>query len=127
MCRVMASVKVCEDFAELPPFLFQISTLAFQIVENIDLGGIYGNLFDLLKFLKIYKKGLADKIPDELLTNVELEEFPILPEERDLRLWLGQLYRTPIKGSSYTFRELWQKLKEDYTKYQALTFLKEIL
>ncbi len=125
-CRVMGSVKVCQGFAELPPFLFQVSTLAFQIVENLDLGGLYGNLFDLLKFINTYQKTKVDKIPEELLTNIELEEFPILPEEKKLKSWLGDLYRTQVKGTSYTFRELWKKLQKEFEKYQGLSFLKEI-
>lgn len=126
MCRVMASVKICKDFAELPPFLFQVSTLAFQIVESIDIGGVYGSLFDLLRFLKRYQEGLVKEIPEELLSNVELEEFSILPEERELKRWLGELYRTPVRGTSYTFRELWQKLRKDFEKYQRLNFLKDL-
>lgn len=126
MCRVMASTIPCErGFAELPPFLFQVSTIALQLAENIDLGGLYGNILDLLKFLFQYKKGLVEDIPDYLLTTVNVDELPILPEEKELKKWVGNLYRIPV-NKELTFRDLLQKLREDFKKYEALSFLKEI-
>lgn len=70
--------------------------IALQIVENIDLYGLYGNIFDLLKFLSDLKKGKIDEIPPYLLSNVEFEELPLLPEEKDLRAWVGNLYRKEV-------------------------------
>jgi len=127
MCRLTASTVSCErGYAELPPFLFKVSTLALQLVENIDLGGIYGNIIDLLKFLYEYKKGEIEEIPDYLLNTVDVDELPILPEEKELKKWVGNLYRTSVK-EEITFRELLQKLREDFKKYEALSFLKEII
>jgi len=126
MCRIMASAVPCEKgYAELPPFLFQVSTIALQLAENIDIGGLYGNILDLLKFLYKYKKGSAEEIPDYLLNTIEVDELPILPEERELKKWVGNLYRTPI-SKDFTFRELLQKLREEFKKYEILSFLKEI-
>lgn len=126
MCRIMASVVPCDrGSAELPPFLFQVSTIALQLVENIDLGGIYGNIFDLLKFLYQYRKGMAEEVPDYLLNTIDVDELPILPEEKELKKWIGDLYRTPVK-ENFTFRELLNKLREDFKNYEVLTFLKEI-
>ncbi len=126
MCRVMASVVPCnQGTAELPPFLFQISTIAMQLAENIDIGGVYGNLFDLLKFLYYYKKGKAEEVPDHLLNNLDVDELPILPEEKELRKWVGTLYRTPVE-ENLTFRNLLTKLREDFQNYESLSFLKGI-
>lgn len=126
MCRITASLEPCDkQGAILPQFLFQIGLIALQIVENIDLGGVYGNYIDVLKFLNEYSKGNIEEVPEYLLSNIEVEELPILPEERDLRGWVGKLYRTPVK-ENMTFREIWQKLKEDFAKYKSLDFLEEI-
>jgi len=126
MCRITASTIPCEKgLAELPPFLFQISTIVLQLVENIDLGGLYGNILDLLKFLDQYKKGLEEEIPDYLLNTVDVDELPILPEEKELKKWVGNLYRIPVK-EKFTFRDLLQKLRSAFKKYESLSFLKEI-
>ncbi len=126
MCRITASAIPCEKgYAELPPFLFQISTISLQLVENIDLGGVYGNMLDLLKFLYEYKKGSAEEIPHYLLNTVDVDELPILPEEKELKKWVGNLYRTPVE-EEITFRDLLQNLREEFKKYEALSFLREI-
>ncbi len=127
MCRIMASTIECKGSAqaELPYFLFQISTLSLQLVENIDLGGLYGNLFDLIKFLYHYKKETVEDVPEYLLNNLDVDELPILPEEKDLKKWVGTLYRTYIENE-ITFRELLQKLRSEFRKYESLSFLKEI-
>jgi len=127
MCRLMASIIPCsQGMAELPPFLFQISTIAMQLAENIDIGGVYGNIFDLLKFLHYYKKGEAEEVPDYLLNNLEVDELPILPEEKDLRKWVGTLYRTPVE-EEITFRDLLRELREEFQSYESLTFLRDII
>ncbi len=126
MCRLTASIIPCEKgFAELPPFLFKISTIALQLVENIDLGGLYGNMLDLLKFLYQYKKGLIEEVPNYLLNTVDVDDLPILPEEKELKKWVGTLYRTPVKDN-LTFRDLLQELRKEFRKYESLTFLKNI-
>ena len=126
MCRLMASVVTCSNRgAELPPFLFKVSTIALQLVENIDIGGVYGNLFDLLNFLQSYKKGEAEEVPDYLLNNIDIDDLPILPEEKDLKKWVGNLYRTPVEENT-TFRDLLQKLRADFQNYESLSFLRDI-
>lgn len=127
MCRIMASTIQCKEdvAAELPVFLFQISTLSLQLAENIDLGGLYGNLFDLIKFLYYYKKGIIEEVPEYLFNNLDVDELPILPEEKDLKKWVGTLYRTCVE-KEITFRDLLQRLREEFQKYESLSFLKEI-
>lgn len=126
MCRIMASTKSCEQGeASLPPFLFYVGTLALQLAENIDMGGLYGNLFDLLKFLKDYKDGKVEEVPPYILSNVDVDELPVLPEEKDLRSWVGTLYRTPVtEGKS--FRDVLQELREKLRDRKSLSFLEEI-
>jgi len=127
MCRIMVSTEPCQKgSAQIPPFLFQVGTISMQLVENIDIGGVYGSLFDLLKFLNLYKKGLADEVPQTLLNNIDVDELPILPEEDELRRWVGALYRTPVNKDDLTFRELLNELRERFKNYETLDFLKEI-
>jgi len=126
MCRVMASVESCEKGeAFLPPFLFQVGTLTLQLVENIDLGGVYGNFFELLKFLKDYKEGQVEEVPAYLLSNIDVDELPILPDEKELKSWVGTLYRTPVKEEK-NFREILQELREKFRAHKSLSFLEEI-
>lgn len=127
MCRIMASAIQCKESiaAELPPFLFQVSTLSLQLVENIDLGGLYGNLFDLIKFWYNYQKETIEEVPEYLLNNLDVDELPILPEEKDLKKWAGLLYRTYVE-KEITFRELLESLRKEFQKYESLSFLKEI-
>ncbi len=127
MCRLMASVVSCESgAAQLPPFLFKVSTIAFQIVENIDQGGVYGSIFDVLKLLQGYQEDENIEIPPYILSNLDIDELPILPEEKDLKNWVGRLYRTPVEGDK-TFRDLLNELRTNFhEKYQTLSFLEEI-
>ena len=122
----MASTKSCEQGeASLPPFLFYVGTLALQLAENIDIGGLYGNLFDFLKFLKDYKEGQVEEVPPYLLSNVDVDELPVLPEEKDLRSWVGTLYRTHVTEEK-SFREVLQELREKFRDKKSLSFLEEI-
>lgn len=127
MCRIMVSFKKCAPSqpAELSEELYLMGILSMQIVENIDLCGLYGNLFDLLNFLSDLKKGKAEEIPPHLLSNVEFEELPLLPEEKALRSWVGGLYRREVMEGK-TFRELLDEIKEKLKEKESLSFLREI-
>jgi hypothetical protein len=123
----MVSFKKCSPLqqAELSQELYLMGLIALQIVENIDLYGLYGNIFDLLKFLSDLRKGKIDEIPPYLLSNVEFEELPLLPEEKDLRAWVGNLYRKEVFPGK-TFRDLLYEIKERLKEKESLSFLKEI-
>ncbi len=125
MCRIMVSMEKClpPREAKLSQELYLMGLIGLQIMENIDIGGLYGNLFDLLDFLSNLDQ--FEEIPSYLLSNVEFEEFPLLPGEKVFHLWIGNLYREPVKGE-ITFRELWQKLKEDFKSRASLSFLYEV-
>lgn len=128
MCRLMVSVKQCgETGAEMPQFLFKIGTIALQLVENIDQGGIYGNFLELLLFLRDFKRGRVEEIPPYFLNNVDVDELPLLPEEDEERRWVGSLYRTPLPGRDLTFRELLNELRERFQAHRSLTFLEEVI
>jgi Fe-S-cluster containining protein len=127
MCRIMVSTVNCQEkgFAEPPEFHYTAGLLLLQVVENIDLGGLYGSLFDLLLFWKDLEEGRLEEVPPYLLSNIEEEEYPILPHEKDYQRFLGGLYRKELP-SGPTFRELWVELKEGFSDYSALSFLREI-
>jgi len=126
MCRLMASIVPCsQGQAEIPPFLFKVSTISLQLVENLDIGGVYGNFFDLLRFLDAFKKGKEEEVPNYLLSNVDVDDLPILPEEKDLKKWVGDLYRTEVIPGK-TFRDLLQELRLEFQSHQSLSFLRDI-
>ena len=52
-CRGMFSLIRCRPAgeAEVPPELISIVTVCWQIIEHLDVGGLYGNLLDLMKTL----------------------------------------------------------------------------
>ncbi len=127
MCRIMVSLRKCSPSqpAELTEELYLMGLLSMQIAENIDLYGLYGNIFDLLNFLSDLKTGKAEEIPPYLLSNVEFEELPLLPEEKALRAWVGGLYRKEVLEGK-NFRELLDEIKEKLKEKESLSFLKEI-
>ncbi len=128
MCRVMVSKVPCQQtgFAEPPEFHYTAGLILLQIAENIDIGGLYGSLFDLLLFWKDLEEGMIDEVPSYLLSNIEEEEYPILPHEKEYQRFVGELYRKNLP-SGKTFRELWVELKEGFSDYSALSFLKEVV
>ncbi|MGC9141230.1 MAG: YkgJ family cysteine cluster protein [Caldimicrobium sp.] len=127
MCRIMVSLNRCSPShpAEISEELYLIGLLALQIVENIDLHGLYGNLFDLLEYLSELKKGKVEEIPPYLLSNVEFKELPLLAEEKALRAWVGALYRKEVLPGK-SFKELLSEIKENFKEKESLSFLKEI-
>ncbi len=127
MCRIMVSQSDCRvvGYANPPEFHYMVGLLLLQIVENIDIGGLYGSLFDLLAFWKDLESGGIEEIPPYLLSNIEEEEYPILPHEKDYQRFLGELYRKElVQGKN--FRQLWVELRDGFKDYAALTFLKDI-
>lgn len=127
ICRLLLSFSPCssDQPAQITEKLYLLSLISLQIAENIDSGGLYGNLFDLLKFLKDYRRGLVEEIPSYLLSTVEFEELPLLPEERELRSWVGNLYRRELPNGQ-TFRELLDTINDDIKSRGRLSFLQEI-
>ncbi len=129
MCRITASLKDCKKGeAFLPDYLFKIGTLALQIVENIDIGGIYGNFFELLIFMKKFLENpkAIEEIPPQFLSNFFLEELPLLPEEKEERNWVKELYSQKIENGK-SFIESLLELKKLFDSQRSLSFLSEIV
>ncbi|MFN4197219.1 MAG: YkgJ family cysteine cluster protein [Caldimicrobium sp.] len=127
ICRILNSLERCgqESSAVLSEELYLMGLIALQIVENIDIGGLYGNLFDFLKFFQEQKEGRIEEVPSYLLSTVEFEELPLLPEEKTLRSWVGNLYRKKVMGDK-TFRDLLDSVKEQINAQKRLSFLSDI-
>ncbi len=126
-CRLMASQKPCKTAgeAQVPPEFLALSSLLFQLIEELDVGGLYGHLVDQLRFLEELSKGL-EEVPDFLLGNREAPDLAYLPEEEFLRQALSRLYRRPLP-SGKSFKEILDEIKEGFGPRQALSFLDEIL
>ncbi len=127
-CRTFFSLKRCREEGEavVPPEFFSLTMVFMQLLEEIDLAGLYGNYIDLLLFF-FEKEGKNPEelvIPPELLANREAPDFAIPPQHEDyLRPILGRLYRHPVKDK--TFKDLLDEVKEKIKPKEALSFLGE--
>ncbi|MFH1138727.1 MAG: hypothetical protein V1816_21835 [Pseudomonadota bacterium] len=110
-CRGIFSLRACKtgSEAEMPPELVSIVTICWQIIEHLDVGGLYGNLIDLVmvlvdeKNMQKYEKGEALKSPG-LPPTRPLPGFLVPPEEQDVvREFLDGLFNLDCGGR--TFRE----------------------
>ncbi|NPA49493.1 MAG: YkgJ family cysteine cluster protein [Thermodesulfobacteria bacterium] len=131
ICRTFFSLKKCHETkeAEAPPEFLSLSTVLTQLIEEIDLAGLYGNFLDLLLFFMERERASSPEeviIPDELLSNREAPDFAIPPQhERYIRQFLARLYREPVGDK--TFKELLDEVKEGAQVKEALSFLGEAL
>lgn len=127
ICRIQLSQSPCEVLgeAQIQPELYLMGIIALQIAENIDVSGLYGNLFDLLKFWNLYQREKSVEVPYYLLSPQTFEELPLLPEERALRKWVGELYRRKVRGEQ-SFRELLDELQVSFKEERPLSFLDEL-
>ncbi len=130
VCRTFFSLKKCQQTreAEAPPEFLTLSTVLMQLLEEIDLAGLYGNFLDLLLFF-LENEGTPPEeivIPEELLSNREAPDFAIpLQYERYVRQFLARLYREPVGDK--TFKEVLDEIKEGAQVKEALSFLGEAL
>ncbi len=131
ICRTFYSLRKCQETheAEAPPEFLTLSTVLTQLIEEIDLAGLYGNFLDLLLFFLEREQALSTEeivIPDELLSNREAPDFAIPPQhEKYIRQFLARLYREPVGDK--TFKELLDEVKEGVQLKEALSFLGEAL
>ncbi|RUM87596.1 MAG: hypothetical protein DSZ24_05895 [Thermodesulfatator sp.] len=125
-CRVMFSRVPCEisGEAEVPPEFLGLASLLFQLVEELDVGGLYGHLVDAIRFWRELEKGV-EEVPEWLLGNREAPDLAYLPEEDSLREALVRLYRRKL-SSGQTFKGLLDQIKEEFGPREALSFLDEI-
>ncbi len=127
-CRSFFSLIPCDQAKEavIPPEFLSLITTFMQLLEEIDLAGLYGNFFDLLLYFIELDSQKDLPIPEELLSNREAPDFAIPPEHEEyVRKVLAKLYRKPIKEKS--FKDLLDEIKEGVGVKEALSFLGEVL
>ena len=130
-CRSVFSLRPCREsgMAEVPPEFFSLITVLMQLLEEIDLAGLYGNFLDLLLFL-LEAEGKAPEeivIPDHLLSNREAPDLAIPPaHEEYVRGVLARLYRREVAPGK-SFKALLDEVKEGAQVKEALSFLGEAL
>lgn len=124
VCRVMYSRRPCSPTqeAEVPPEFLGLSSLLFQLVEELDVGGVYGHLVDNLRFLA---EPSPSEVPEYLLGNREAPDLAYQPQEDYLRKALSRLYRRALP-SGKTFKEKLDEIKASFGPRERLTFLDEI-
>lgn len=90
-CRCLVSKRICREtgFADMEPFWLTVNTLFLQFIEHIDAGGLFGNLADVLLFLKsnenveAYKTtGILDQ-KARLIQNRQISALLIPPEHKN--------------------------------------------
>lgn len=118
-CRSMWSGETCRPRGEalMNPMLVSISGVFQQIIEDMDRGGLYGNLLDLLSYLneperrKNYVSGTEVAPGDGLLRNSPSPGFVVPPEHRPYVMkWLNRLWEKKVAG--LPFKEALQRLRE---------------
>ena len=130
-CRSVFSLKPCREqgTAEVPPEFFSLITVLMQLLEEIDLAGLYGNFLDLLLFL-LEAEGRSPEeivVPEELLSNREVPDFALPPDHEEyVRGVLARLYRRQVTPEK-TFKALLDEIKEGAQVKEALSFLGEAL
>ncbi len=118
-CRSMWSEETCRPQGEavMNPILVSISSVFHQIIEDVDRGGLYGNLLDIISYLssptrrEVYlSKGEAG-LDALLLRTVPSPGLMVPPEHRPYVMkWLNQLWGKMAAG--LPFREAMLKLRE---------------
>lgn len=89
-CRCLVSSQNCGDtgYADIEPFVISVNNLFLQTIEHIDSGGCFGNLTDILFFLKSEdnrKKYMEKTLIDAekgLIPNQSIKILMIPPEHR---------------------------------------------
>jgi hypothetical protein len=81
-CRCLLSETVCSSVrpALVPPFILTVNTVFLQVIENLDAGGLTGNLSDLVPALA---RGLFPPLPEAekgLVRNRKADRLLVPPE-----------------------------------------------
>ena len=111
-CRGMFSTTKCQAGSEAdpPPELVTIVTTIWQIIEHLDVGGLYGNLTDLLLVLSDEKKAAryeegVQLVEKKLPPTRPVPGFLVPPEHEDaVKRFLEKLYAAECGGR--TIRDL---------------------
>lgn len=110
-CRGMFSTVNCvnNDGAELPPELITIVSICWQIIEHLDVGGLYGNIYDLMASLDNPKTAFKYASGEQLISKGKPPTRPVpgflVPPEQQaaVQRFLDDLYAVDCGGK--TFRE----------------------
>ncbi len=127
-CRSFFSLIPCYQTGEaiIPPEFLSLITTFMQLLEEIDLAGIYGNFFDILLYFIELDSNKELPVPDDLLSNRQAPDFAIPPEhEGYVRKILAKLYRKPIRERN--FKDLLDEVREGVEIKEALSFLDKVL
>ena len=95
--------------AEIPPELVSIVTTCWQIIEHLDVGGLYGNLIDLMLGLNSrnnsFKYDTGEKLVLKKLPPTRPVPGFLIPQEHEkaVQAFLDQLMNRDCGGR--TFRE----------------------
>lgn len=84
-CRAMLSLRPCRraGAAEAPPLLITFNTIIMQVLEHLDQGGVWGNMLQVLSFLRAPSRQARQEQAARLLTSSPCPGFLVPPEERE--------------------------------------------
>ncbi len=119
-CRILWSVERCEERGEavMAPALVSLNGVFQQIVEDLDAGGLYGNMIDLFIPMNdrttrdAYREGQALTPSPPLLETRPNPGFLVIPEHRSVvKFALNALWGTTVEG--LPFREARERLRNE--------------
>jgi hypothetical protein len=108
-CRAMWSSERCAGEATMDPLLLSLNSVFAQIVEELDQGGLYGNMIDVFRLFdrgdlrSTYRRGVRSSPESGLPTAVASPGFMIPPAHRGEvasvlnRLWTRQVNGLPFR------------------------------
>lgn len=115
-CRSFFSEVKCQDSlqAVIHPKLLTVNILALQLIEHIDIKGLFGNMIDILLFLSSkknfehYRQFKKLSPPKTLLPTKPIPGFLIPPSHRqETNNVLSNLYNTKIGATDFKTK-LWE-------------------
>lgn len=102
-CRAFGSLARCDrsGAAEVPSLLLTVNTILLQLIEHLDQGGPWGNMFDVLAATRKGEDGGQEETRPGLLTCRPCPGFLVLPEEQgEVDHLLARLFREPVESTS---------------------------
>lgn len=126
-CRSMWSRNLCrpESTAIVDPLLVSINGVFQQIIEDIDSGGLYGNLLDIMLHLETaeirrsYCRGQRVRAGEGLIFNAPNPGFLVPPEHRSyVGRSLAPLWRETVSG--FLFKEAISYVRDYYGEQPAV-------
>jgi Fe-S-cluster containining protein len=120
-CRSMWSQTLCrpDSAAIVDPLLVSINSVFQQIIEDIDAGGLYGNLLDIMlhfgtaEIRQSYHRGQRVRAGEGLIFNAPNPGFLVPPEHRSyVGRSLAPLWRQTVSG--FLFKEAISYVRDYY-------------